>query len=309
MKIGIVGARTFPQLQMVEYFINELPDGVIIVSGGASGVDSHAIEMAKRRGLETIEILPDLTGCVEIWQFTQKYYERNQKIVDECNLIVAFLETERGGTWDTCKRARKSGKPLKIIKPMLFFPGKSDEIEPDEEPPEIHKPKGAGPFQLRRVSLGSYALRRKSYIKPDEWVTIVTNKEEHPELLAAKMLPDFIDFFNNNRKFGIIHAFTTPPRSIRNIGKTHVMDVLAQKLSEYFNVPYVECFHPWEKKGRGRFAKHGEIKITESVNGLIGKCIWVLDDISTTNFTLQAAVQSLMSLEIHAHGLAYVYMA
>jgi len=34
----------------------------------------------------------------------------------------------------------------------------------------------------------------------------------------------------------------------------------------------------------------------------------VLDDVTTTNYTLRAAVQALMALEVHAHGLAYVVM-
>ena len=44
MKIGIVGSREFPQLNLVDQFIQDLPAGVSIVSGGARGVDSMAAE-------------------------------------------------------------------------------------------------------------------------------------------------------------------------------------------------------------------------------------------------------------------------
>jgi predicted amidophosphoribosyltransferase len=53
----------------------------------------------------------------------------------------------------------------------------------------------------------------------------------------------------------------------------------------------------------------GEISVLPSVKDYIGKVVWVLDDVTTTNFTLRAAVQSLQALEIHSHGLAYVLMA
>ncbi|MBN1604611.1 MAG: DUF2493 domain-containing protein [Chitinispirillaceae bacterium] len=318
MKIAIVGSRSFPQLKLIEWFVNDLPLGVVIVSGGAMGVDKAAEEFAKNRGLEFVEFLPDLTGCSARHEFTEKYYERNQKIVDHSDLIVAFTEKEHGGTWDTIKRARKANKPVKIIRPSLLFPGDTkeepvdetiqEEQETDTESRE-HNKKGRGPFQIKRVSLGSYALRRKLYITTEEWADIVVMKDNSPDELSEKMFPAFVNFFKNSKHFGFIHAITVPPRSIRNIDKKHVMDILAQKVANEFGCDFVRMFEPWEKNSRGRFAKHGEIKVLPEVSKYIGKVIWVLDDVTTTKFTLRAAVQSLMSLEIHAHGLAYVLMA
>ena len=34
MKLGIVGSRSFPQLELVKWFIEELPEGVSVISGG-----------------------------------------------------------------------------------------------------------------------------------------------------------------------------------------------------------------------------------------------------------------------------------
>lgn len=42
----------------VTRFMEELPPGTIIVSGGAQGVDRHAIAVAKRLGFEFREYLP-----------------------------------------------------------------------------------------------------------------------------------------------------------------------------------------------------------------------------------------------------------
>jgi hypothetical protein len=76
MKIGIVGSREFPQLKLVEWFIKDLPRGVTIISGGAKGVDQAAAEQARNYGLEVVEMLPDLSGCVERYQYTERYYRR-----------------------------------------------------------------------------------------------------------------------------------------------------------------------------------------------------------------------------------------
>ena len=132
MNIAIVGSRTFPQLKLVEWFIRDLPLGVRIISGGAIGVDSAAVEYARQRGLETEVCLPDLNGCKERYEFTRRYYARNEKIVTEADLVVAFTEKDKGGTWDTIKRAHKIGKPFKVIKPSLLFPGEdTDASEPE----------------------------------------------------------------------------------------------------------------------------------------------------------------------------------
>lgn len=323
MNIAIVGSRTFPQLKLVEWFIRDLPLGVKIISGGAIGVDSAAVQYARQRGLEAEVCLPDLTGCKERYEYTQRYYARNEKIVTEADLVVAFTEKDKGGTWDTIKRAHKIGKPFKVIKPSLLFPGEDAEnaeaekvaeagaeTDSEETPPTARElRKGQGPFQIRRVSLGSYALRRKCYIESGEWAEIIADKDNRPEALAEKMLPAFRKFFEDNRRLGCIHALTVPPRSVRNLDKPHVMDIVAQTCAGEIGAEFVRMFEPWEKSTRGRFAKHGDVKITGDVDKFIGKVVWVIDDITTTNYTLRAAVQSLISLEIHAHGLAYVLMA
>lgn len=311
MRIGIVGSRTFPQLKLIEWFIRDLPGGVTIVSGGAVGADQAAEEYASRRGLPVTIHRPNLDGCSQRFEYTERYYERNQAIVNDSDLIVAFTEKDRGGTWDTIKRAHKAGKPVKIIRPSTIFPGEAEaEGEPgEEEIPEAETSKGKGPFQIRRASLGSYALRRKCYIDGEEWAGIVADKESAPEKLADKITPAMLDFFRNNNRLGIVHAVTVPPRSKRNLGQSHPMDIVAERISTELACEWVRMFEPWEKSTRGRFAVPGEVKILPDVKRFIGKVIWVLDDIYTTGRTMRSAVQALIALEIHAHGLAYVYMA
>ena len=47
MRVAVVGSRSFPQLDNVRWFVNELPEGVIVVSGGAHGVDTAAAQAAR----------------------------------------------------------------------------------------------------------------------------------------------------------------------------------------------------------------------------------------------------------------------
>jgi hypothetical protein len=76
-------------------------------------------------------------------------------------------------------------------------------------------------------------------------------KDNNPEKLAEKMLPAFLKFFSDSRKFGVIHAITVPPRSTRNLDKTHVMDLLAQKVADSLGTEFIRMFEPWEKSSRG----------------------------------------------------------
>lgn len=225
-------------------------------------------------------------------------------------MLIAFTEKDKGGTWYTIKKARAKNIPVKIIRPSAFFPYDKTEAEiPSEDEIIEHgrtANKGKGPFALKRISLGSYALKRKCYLDPVDWADIIALKDTQPQELAAQMLPAYLNFFKTYKKLGAIHIITCPPRSIRNSHKAHVMDILATQLAEQLGCEYQVLFAAWDKAGRGRFAEKAEITVKPEVANHIGKVVWVLDDVVTTGHTLKTAVQSLIALEIHAHGLAYV---
>jgi hypothetical protein len=52
---------------------------------------------------------------------SKDYGERNQDIVNVCEVLIAAPKEARemssGGTWQTVRRARKAGKPIKIVWP------------------------------------------------------------------------------------------------------------------------------------------------------------------------------------------------
>ena len=83
MRIGIVGSRRRTDRGAVEAFIAELTPETVVVTGGAEGPDQWAEEAARARGLVVAVHKPDLDGAVTRWQMADRYYARNQRIVDD----------------------------------------------------------------------------------------------------------------------------------------------------------------------------------------------------------------------------------
>jgi len=102
----VVGWRHFNDYNLFkEKLESVIKKEVIVVSGGASGVDSLAERWADEKGYKTIIYKAD-------WK---KYGRaagpmRNTKIVEECDFVVAFPSSKSVGTYDTM---RKAGDKLK----------------------------------------------------------------------------------------------------------------------------------------------------------------------------------------------------
>lgn len=126
MKIAIVGSREFKDLQKVKDFVNQLPAGSIVVSGGAVGVDITAELAAKARGLETVIFIPkwnNLThpdSLIKTNKFGQKYdsragLRRNEDIIKLADEVYAFWDGISGGTRDSIYHAKRLNKKLSIV--------------------------------------------------------------------------------------------------------------------------------------------------------------------------------------------------
>lgn len=110
MKIAIVGSRDFPHLEQVIAYVNALPLGTRVISGGARGVDKAAEQAALKRYDLEVEIFP------ADWQRYGKSagYRRNADIVAAADKVVAFWDGKSSGTKHTVSLARKAGKPVEI---------------------------------------------------------------------------------------------------------------------------------------------------------------------------------------------------
>ena len=109
-RIAIVGSRNWRDIPSIDKFVEGLPKGTVVVSGGARGVDRIAEIAASRHGLETSIHLPD-------WDLHGKAagFIRNRQIVDDADEVVAFWDGGSRGTKSTIDLAKKQGKPVRVF--------------------------------------------------------------------------------------------------------------------------------------------------------------------------------------------------
>lgn len=110
MRVAIVGSREWAHPDAVIRCVNALPEGTVVVSGGARGVDTVAVAAAVQRGLETQVWLPDYDTYGDVAPMV-----RNREIVDDCDQMFAFRLKRSSGTSNAIRLARKSGKPVKVM--------------------------------------------------------------------------------------------------------------------------------------------------------------------------------------------------
>lgn len=138
MKLAVVGSREGADLGHVEGFVLELPADVVLVSGGAEGVDSTAEAAWLSRGGQVISFratrFPDLEGeevyGVERWElgaqprveklldhptfadYKSALYYRDMLIAAESDRLVAFMRQGGSrGSQMTAGFSRTEGHP------------------------------------------------------------------------------------------------------------------------------------------------------------------------------------------------------
>jgi len=122
MRVAIIGSRDYVYLNRVRAFVNSLPEGTEVVSGGAWRVDQTAENCARARGLKVHSIPVDKIGLPEYGteesriEYGRRAYARNQKIVDFADFVVAFWDGYSGGTRDTIEKARTQEKLFEVFK-------------------------------------------------------------------------------------------------------------------------------------------------------------------------------------------------
>jgi predicted Rossmann fold nucleotide-binding protein DprA/Smf involved in DNA uptake len=116
MKIAIIGSRRRKDFDKVKELISTLNPDDTVISGGCIGIDTQAIYYAKQRGLDTIIYAPDLSDIKHKGDMVRRYYDRNKKIAESCDVLFAFVATDRtGGTENTITYARQLHKTVYIM--------------------------------------------------------------------------------------------------------------------------------------------------------------------------------------------------
>jgi hypothetical protein len=110
-RVGIVGSRHFPELERVASYVRGLPSGASLITGSASGVDATVARVARERGLP----LRVVGASFEEARDAGAAASRNQRLIDLCDVLVAFWDGSSPGTRRTVERALESGKEVHVF--------------------------------------------------------------------------------------------------------------------------------------------------------------------------------------------------
>jgi len=111
-RVAIVGSRGYTDPRRVVTYVLNLPHDVVIISGGAKGVDSWAETTAHMIGMKHLIHRPRVRPHTS---YATVCKERNSRIVASADRVVAFWNHTSPGTCDTIKKAQAAGKELLII--------------------------------------------------------------------------------------------------------------------------------------------------------------------------------------------------
>jgi len=117
MTLGIVGSRklSFSECQEVISLVINLLAPELVVSGGARGVDSHAVQVARSAGVPIAVFYP-----LNLEQAGKAaFFIRNRRIARSADILLCLYagSSPSGGTAYTHQFAAKLGK---IIIPVFF---------------------------------------------------------------------------------------------------------------------------------------------------------------------------------------------
>ena len=116
-RIAIVGSRDFKTLDLIPQWLEFAREkyekehgGLVVVSGGARGVDKTAENWAITNKVNRDIFMPEWNQ-----QGKKAGAIRNKKIVENADVILAFWNEESPGTEITLNYAKKMNKPCIII--------------------------------------------------------------------------------------------------------------------------------------------------------------------------------------------------
>ena len=141
MKLGITGSRSITQFDFMPYFMMRDKDFrafcrkhglgrrkiTEVITGGARGIDTIAFQTAASAGIRNVQLLPDrkkFPGKLVL----KAFQDRNEQIVDRCDVLLAVWDGRSHGTENTLAYARKVNKPAFLIRFRTELPPFPDDF-------------------------------------------------------------------------------------------------------------------------------------------------------------------------------------
>lgn len=119
MKVAIIGSRTYTDYVKMKKLLDSILVGLsavgspmCILTGGAVGADSLAMQWCKENNIECEVFLPDYKK-VKPPQFAP--LKRNEQIVQNADKVIAFWDGYSKGTLDAIQKAVQNNKRVTII--------------------------------------------------------------------------------------------------------------------------------------------------------------------------------------------------
>lgn len=111
MKTAVVGSRIFADYNKLAAYLDTIKDKItLIVSGGAKGADSLGERWAYKNSIPTLIFKPDWSKYGKGAGFI-----RNEDIVKNSDMILAFWDGKSKGTEHTINLAKQYNKPVHIV--------------------------------------------------------------------------------------------------------------------------------------------------------------------------------------------------
>lgn len=110
MRLMVCGSRSWVDRWKVEDALWDLHPAEII-HGGAVGADTLAHEVAQELKIPTLIYYPDYKR-----PSPQRYHERNDRMLSECDFVLAFWDGKSTGTKSVIDKAERRGIPYRMIR-------------------------------------------------------------------------------------------------------------------------------------------------------------------------------------------------
>ncbi len=106
----VTGSRGWKNEAAIRDRLAALPADACVMQGGAAGADNIAYRFCLDKGLKYQTYRPAITR-----PSPQRYHERNDRMLDQADLVLAFWDGRSRGTGSVIEKAQRRGIPVEVI--------------------------------------------------------------------------------------------------------------------------------------------------------------------------------------------------